>query len=165
MHYICNMMPTITEIEPIQLAASGISMSFENNRTFELWSNFMPKRKHIGNRIGDVLYNLYLYPEAFFTSFDPATEFQKLAAVPVSATGNFPEGITSYNLGGGLYAMFVYKGDGSDISEFYRKIFMEWLPTSGYTLDNRPHFEVMGVKYNRGSADSEEEVWIPLKTS
>lgn len=159
------MMPTITEIGPIQFAASGISMSFENNRTFELWSNFMPKRKHIRNQIGNSLYNLYLYPEAFFTSFDPATEFIKLAAVPVSATADFPEGITRYYLGGGLYAMFVYKGDGSDISEFYRKIFMEWLPTSGYTLDNRPHFEVMGVKYNRGSADSEEEVWIPLKMS
>jgi len=37
------------------------------------------------------------------------------------------------------------------------------LPNSDYELDNRPHFEILGKKYKNNSADSEEEIWIPVK--
>ena len=45
----------------------------------------------------------------------------------------------------------------------FQYIFTNWLPNSEYELDNRPHFEILGDKYINGSADSEEEIWIPVK--
>ena len=32
-----------------------------------------------------------------------------------------------------------------------------------YTLDDRPHFEILGEKYKNQDPDSEEELWIPIK--
>jgi len=31
-------------------------------------------------------------------------------------------------------------------------------------LDDRPHFEVLGDKYKNADPDSEEEIWIPIRT-
>lgn len=45
----------------------------------------------------------------------------------------------------------------------FRNIFGVWLPASGYTLDRRPHFEVLGEKYKNADPNSEEEIWIPIK--
>ena len=45
----------------------------------------------------------------------------------------------------------------------YGFIFNDWLPSSKYVLDTRPHFAVMGSKYRNNDPDSEEELWIPVK--
>lgn len=68
----------------------------------------------------------------------------------------------SFVLDGGLYAVFPYKGFSTDNSIFLY-IFGTWLPNSGYTLDNRPQFEVLGKKYRNNDSNSEEEIWIPIK--
>jgi AraC family transcriptional regulator len=34
---------------------------------------------------------------------------------------------------------------------------------SGYEIDARPHFEILGSKYVNADAESEEEIWIPIK--
>ena len=73
-----------------------------------------------------------------------------------------PQGMESFVLEGGLYAVFDYKGSSTDMS-IYQYIFSEWIPNSAYTVDDRPHFEVLGPKYKNNSPDSEEEIWIPVK--
>ena len=57
---------------------------------------------------------------------------------------------------------FFYKGLNTD-HKIFEYIFKEWLPKSNYILDNRPHFEVLGENYKNDNADSEEEIWIPVK--
>jgi AraC family transcriptional regulator len=69
----------------------------------------------------------------------------------------------TYVLPGGLYAVFDYKGLNTDNSIF-QYILGTWLPGSDYVLDNRPHFEVLGDKYKNNDPNSEEEIWIPIKT-
>ena len=139
-------------------------MSFANNETFILWSSFMPRRKEISNNISDDLISMQVYPPNFsFTNFDPAIKFEKWAAVEVKNHSFTPAGMEKYILQGGLYAVFDYKGSSGDAGEFFRKIFTEWLPTSGFELDQREHFEILGSKYKRDSAESEEEIWIPVK--
>jgi AraC family transcriptional regulator len=63
----------------------------------------------------------------------------------------------------GLYAVFHYKGDQKNAADFFRKIYTEWLPNSGYVLDHRPQFEILGGKYKTNDPNSEEEIWIPVK--
>jgi AraC family transcriptional regulator len=63
-------------------------------------------------------------------------------------------------LPGGLFAVFSHKGPDSSIFQY---IYTQWLPQSGYVLDNRPHFEKLPSGYIPGHPDSEEEIYIPIR--
>ena len=62
-----------------------------------------------------------------------------------------------------VYAVFDYKGLSTDTSIF-QYIFGAWLPSSPYVLDQRPHFEVLGEKYKNNDVNSEEQIYIPIKS-
>lgn len=140
-------------------------MSFVTHNPFMLWNKFMPRRHEIKNAIGNELYSGEVYPPAFFENYNSNALFNKWAAVEVSNFDEIPEGMETLSLPEGLYAIFIYKGNNSGASAFYTKIFTEWLPSSGYKLDDRPHFAVMGANYKKDDPNSEEEIWIPVKTT
>ena len=64
-------------------------------------------------------------------------------------------------ISGGLYAIFIQKGMNAGAT--YQRIMSEWLPNSGYKIDDRPHFQLMGDKYKNGSPDSEEDFYVPIR--
>lgn len=160
---IYNMKPEIRVLSEKRLVGKRMVMSFSENRTGELWQGFMPRRKEIRNVIGIELYSLQIYSPLFFEKFNPDKEFEKWAAMEVSDIENVPAGMEALILKGGLYAVFHYRGSSEDAEATFRYILGSWLPASDYSLDNRPHFEVLGEKYKNGSPDSEEELWIPVK--
>lgn len=158
------MQPTIKTLPETKLIGMRRTMSFANNQTQALWQGFMPRRKEIVNAIGSDLYSLEVYKDTqFFKNFNPEAEFEKWAAVAVSSHDNMPESMEALTVPAGDYAVFPYKGKGSDAAEFYRYIFTTWLPQSEYELDDRPHFALMGDKYKREDPESEEEIWIPVR--
>lgn len=138
-------------------------MSFSDNKTSQLWKSFMPIRHEIQNNIGTELYSVEVYPALFFDSFNPGATFEKWAAVEVRDFNSVPETMETLLSPEGLYAVFVHKGPASEGPKTYQYIFQTWLPGSDYALDNRPHFAIMGEKYKQYDADSEEELWIPVK--
>ena len=138
-------------------------MSFADNRTRELWASFMPRRKEIQNAIGFDLYSMQIYPPGFFQKFDMNAEFEKWATIEVADFNIIPEGMQSFSLQGGLYAVFDYKGDAKDAGPTFQYILRTWLPNSEYILDDRSHFEILGEKYKKDDPESEEEIWIPIK--
>lgn len=135
-------------------------MSFAQNRTGELWQSFMPQRHEIKNRLNQDLISMQIYPAQF--NFQPGIAFTKWAVAEVSDFDNIPDGMESFTLAAGLYAVFEYKGRNTDTAIF-QYIFGTWLPASKYVLDNRPHFELLGAKYKNNDPESEEEIWIPIK--
>lgn len=139
-----------------------LSMSFAQNKTFELWRGFMPRCKGIPGVIGNELYSIEIYPVGFYDNFNPNNDFEKWAAVEVSGVDIITDGMEALTSPDGLYAVFLHKGPASEGPRTYQYIFRDWLPNSGYQLDHRPHFAVMGEKYQQDSADSEEEIWIPV---
>ncbi len=157
------MNPEIKTIPEKKFIGQKMEISFLNNRTHELWKQFMPGKKEIKNSIGSELYSLDVYPESFFEKFNPGNTFIKWAAVEVSDFNNIPREMEKLISPVGLYAVFLYKGLARDVPEMYRNILQNWLPSSGYSLDNRPHLAVMGERYRNDDPDSEEELWIPIK--
>jgi len=137
-------------------------MSLANNKTADLWKSFMPRRKEIKTPFENQLFSLQVYDDDYFKSFNPKNEFTKWALMEVESFDEVPEGMSSFVLPEGMYAVFHYKGLNTDTSIF-QYIFGEWLPQSAYVLDHRPHFEILGEKYKNASPDSEEEIWIPIK--
>lgn len=154
--------PVIRHITEKTLAGLSVEMSLAANRTGELWQRFMVRRAAIQHPVSPDLYSLQSYPSDYFSRFDPARPFMKRALIEVSAETTVPESFEHYILPAGLYAVFRHKGLQTDTSLF-TYIFTEWLPGSTYTLDDRPHFERLGPTYKQGSAESEEDIYIPVK--
>lgn len=139
-------------------------MTLSANQTAELWQSFMPRRKEIRDKLNANLFSVEIYSQNLdFNNFNTTTEFEKWAAVEVSAFEEIPESMETLTLTGGLYAVFLYKGAANNSEMTFRYIFGTWLPKSEYSLDVRPHFEVMGEKYKGNVTTSEEEIWIPIK--
>jgi AraC family transcriptional regulator len=158
------MIPEIKILSEKKLIGKRMIMSFADNKTFEMWKSFMPRRKEIKNNLSSDLFSMQVYDESFdFEKFNVDARFEKWAAVEVSDFDTIPDQMESFILQGGLYAVFIHKGAASKGPETFSYIFGTWLPASEYVLDNRPHFEILGKKYKNDDPDSEEEVWIPIK--
>ena len=154
--------PEINHLYEKRLTGIRMRMSFNAYNSGELWKTFMPRRSEIKNRLSNELISLAVYPEFYFSgNIDPQIEFEKWALAEIADFDDVPPGMETFILQEGLYAVFRYKGLSTDNS-IYRWIFSEWLPTSGFEIDNRPHFEILGEKYRNGDPESEEEIWIPL---
>ncbi len=157
------MNPTIKTFPTAKFIGKNLSFTYENYRAFELWSSFMPRRKEIQNVVGSEVYNIQINPKDF--DFKSSTPFVKWAAVSVTSFNYIPDEMETLEIEEGLYAVFNYKGDQSNAAAFFNSIYTEWLPSSGYQLDSRPQFEILGEKYKNNSPESEEEIWIPIKFS
>jgi AraC family transcriptional regulator len=156
------MVPEIVIVPERKLAGKRLVMNFAANRTAELWRSFMPVRHEI-NGVGSELFSAAVYPDGFFTRFDPTADFEKWATAAVSPTEIVPDGLETLVIPAGKYAVFHYKGSSEQAPDVFRYIFNEWLPGSGYQIDNRPHFEILGEKYKNADADSEEDIYIPIR--
>ena len=155
------MQPEIKTLTEKKLMGKRMKMSLASNRTGELWRSFMPRRREIGNNLTSEMFSMQVYDRPVdFGNLDQ--EFEKWAAVEVSDFDTIPDGMETFILKGGLYAVFHYKGSSTDTTIF-QYIFGTWLPNSTYVLDNRPHFELLGDKYKNADPDSEEDIWIPIK--
>jgi AraC family transcriptional regulator len=156
--------PKIATLREKKLVGKHLKMSFSKNRTFELWRSFMPRRREIANNLSSDLYSVEVYEPSFFENINPEKEFDKWAAIEVMDFNIVPDEMETLILPDGLYGVFLYKGPASAGSKLYRYIFETWLPNSDFFLDNRPHFALMGEKYKNEDPNSEEEIWIPIKS-
>ncbi|MDI9319106.1 MAG: GyrI-like domain-containing protein [Phycisphaerales bacterium] len=158
------MTPHIVTIKAKMLVGIHLEMSLSNNKTVELWQRFMPMRNTITNPVHTDLISLQDYGADFdFKDFSPHIFFKKWAALEVQNFNDVPQGMQAYTITGGLYAIFLYKGDPRSGASFFDYIFNTWLPRSAYCVDNRPHFEILGSRYKHNDPNSEEEVWIPIR--
>ena len=156
------MQPRIENLKEKRLVGERLKMSITDNKTRELWSRFIPKIKEVKNRLGVDKISMQIYDSSYYLNFNPNNEFEKWATIEVENFNDIPKDMENFILIGGLYAVFNYKGSSND-SGIFQYIFMTWLPSSEYHLDNRPHFEVLGEKYKNNDPNSEEEIWIPIK--
>ncbi|MFT5724096.1 MAG: AraC family transcriptional regulator [Bacteroidia bacterium] len=140
-------------------------MSFANNQTVALWQSFMPELQQVTNRSSDTeVMSLQLYPTSFtFEQLNPHISFTKWACVEVTDDSNVPSTMETLTIPAGSYAVFIHRGPAKDAGKTFGYIFGQWIPNSEYDVDNRPHFELLGLKYKNNEPDSEEEVWIPIK--
>ena len=156
------MNPRIEKLEEKKLIGQNIKMSLTNNKTGLLWGQFAPRIKEIQHRSSEDKISMQIYPQLYYEQFNPSNEFEKWATVEVNDFEDIPNGMKTFVLKEGLYAIFDYKGSSADNSIF-QYIFSEWIPNSKYVVDDRPHFEVLGSKYKNNDPNSEEEIWIPVK--
>lgn len=156
--------PSIQTVPAKVLIGRRVRMSQANNRSRELWQLFRPLVPAIKNRIGADFYSVQVYDSPdYFTAFSPTREFERWATVEVSSMADGSPAMEILSLTGGLYAVFAYRGTPAEFGPFAQQIFGNWLPGSGYVLDNRPHFEILTPAYRADDPSAEETIWIPVK--
>src|SRR6185436_7275985 len=135
--------PKIITLSEKKLIGKRIITNFRENKTYELWRSFMPRRKEIQNNIGAELYSIEIYPPSFFEPFNPDANFEKWAAIEVTDYKTIPDEMATITIPDGLYAIFIHKGTANDAAKTYGYIFTSWLPNSNFLLDNSAHFALM----------------------
>ncbi|QYA26342.1 GyrI-like domain-containing protein [Gramella sp. MT6] len=157
--------PEIVEMEPKKLVGISLHTSLADDKTALLWKRFMKYKKNITNAKSDDLFSVQVYDEGFMSGqFNSQSVYEKWAALEVEDYSDLQENMKGLKLPGGLYAVFTHEGTSKEFAETAKFIFDEWIPASEYTLDNRPHFEVLGEEYKGPeNPDSKEKIWIPIK--
>jgi AraC family transcriptional regulator len=154
----------IVQLEPKTLVGMHLEMSYIKNQTGALWQSFMPNRHKISHKIDNKFYSMQVYDGLFdYKNFNPSNTFVKWATVEVSSVADLPDGMDVYTLSGGLYAVFHHIGPASVFHKTMTYIFEDWMPSSGYVVDDREHFEILEEGYNPMDENATEEVWIPIK--
>ncbi|MGJ8549521.1 GyrI-like domain-containing protein [Winogradskyella wichelsiae] len=141
----------------------GISTKMTKEQYFkitQLWQEFMPIKKEINNINPKEFIAVQQFPKE--TTIENIVDYTIWACVEVSHFKDIPKGMSSFVIPAGEYAVFLQKG--MDASKTYQSIMTQWLPKSGYAIDNRPHFQIMGETYKNGSPDSEEDFYIPIQS-
>jgi AraC family transcriptional regulator len=156
------LLPRFVEAPARQLLGCSLVMSRAADQTALLWRTFMPRRREIPLPAGPDLFSVTEYPPDYFAGYDGRAEFRKWAAVAVGGTAAVPVGMALLTIPAGLYAVFDYRGSSLD-SRVFQYILAEWLPASGFALDDRPHLEILGAGYRNADPTSEEEIWLPVR--
>ena len=152
------MNPKIVEIkEKKTIGMKSQMLQHQYGNIIALWKQFMPRKREIEHTLNHELIALQDYSE--FGNFEKP--FDIWACTEVSSHETIPEGMLSYTIPAGTYAIFLQKGMNAGTT--YQRIMTEWLPHSDYVIDDRPHFQVMGDKYKNGSPDSEEDFYVPIR--
>lgn len=123
----------------------------------------MSRKSEIINSANSNIYSIEEYPTGFMDSFNPNREYTKWAALEVSDIKDLAKSMKSFESPAGLYAVFIHKGTAQEGVKVYQKIFHEWLPSSDFILDDRPHFAIMKSDYRPDDPYAEEEILIPVK--
>ncbi len=156
------MTPKIVTIQAKSMLGMRLEMSLIDNKTGELFQKFMPRKKEIARTVSPGVYALQQYD---FKSFNPNTLFEKWACVEINSSQEVLNGMETFQLNAGLYAVFMHKGTTKDFVKTMGYITQAWAPNSAFIIDNkRPHFEYLDAKYlGPNNPLSEEEIWIPIK--
>lgn len=155
--------PKFKTIKNTTLLGMSKQMSLLKDETASLFREFMPRKKEIKNLKNSDVFDLQVYHKNHFNNFNPATVFTKYVLVECNSINDIPNGMETFELIAGDYAVFEYKGLSSDTS-IYEYIYANWIPNSKYELDDRPHFGVLTEKTKLNDPNSEEDIWIPIKS-
>ena len=150
----------IEALAPKTLIGIRKEMSLSNNKTAELWQEFMPRRAEVKNRLTTDFISMQKYGKNW--NFSPYSLFEKWATVEVSSSAKAPTNMELYLLQGGKYAVFIHHGPANAVVKTMKFIFGDWLPKSAFQIDNREHFEVMPEGYSPVDPEAKEEIWIPI---
>ncbi|MBC8117872.1 MAG: AraC family transcriptional regulator [Candidatus Saccharimonas sp.] len=125
-----------------------------------LWDKLIRQAAHIPNKIGDEMFGIiYGRPE---TERTHPHELQYIAAVPVSSTAEVSEGMVSWTVSAGTFAVFTHRGPIRNIGETVSEIYRGWLPQSAYQNTEIADVELYDHRFCPDGADSEMEYWISV---
>ncbi len=148
-------------ISEFSVVGFSMQMSMADFKANEVWQKFMKSKHQLKEYDGSCYYDVNIYSEHYFESYNLTLLFDKFAGVKSDSTSDYD--FEKLIIPDGRYAVFVHEGLATDINKTFQYIFSEWLVNSNEQLDNRPHFMKLPINYDRNNPLVREEIYIPLK--
>ena len=157
----------LVNITEVKLAGMHTQTSFNDNKIPELWQKFMPRVKEFNNiSKPDFYYAVHPYESHLnIDDFNESIAVKRWSCVPVNDFHKLPKDMETHLLKAGKYLKYTYKGRAQDIFPFVKALYTQWVPKSGYTLDERDDFEIIDSSRYFGPhhPESEVDLFIPVK--
>jgi AraC family transcriptional regulator len=126
-----------------------------------LWQSFMPRIREIKNAKSQI--NLGVCYEVPPNEIVRADECMYMAAMEVTSFDNVPNGMKTFTIPSGEYAVFTHKGALDNFEHTMNYIYGSWLPKSGKKLRHAPDIEMYDHRFKLNEVDSEIDVYIPVE--
>jgi predicted transcriptional regulator YdeE len=123
-----------------------------------LWREFNPRMREIQRLVPDCA----AYGVCGELDEEDGT-FKYVAGLEVDSADDIPEGMVSWDVPGGQYAVFPCTIE--TIGQAYEYAFKTWLPQSGYEHVHGPDFEYYGEEFDPRVDGSQLYIYIPVKHS
>jgi len=156
---------TLPDLHLVGLEARFISARSRDANNLKvippLWKALMARQTELGVLVEPYAYGACMcLPEAERHHPD---ELVYLAAFNVSPAMPTPYGFVDWCVPGQTYARFIHRGSLHRLSETIGGIYGGWLPGSGFERAPGPDLERYGDRFCEGKAESELELFVPVR--
>ena len=125
----------------------------------KLWQDFWKRYPELGVDARGVCY-------AAATPVDgseyPPMYINYFAGVEVPSDLQLPDGFLETHVPAGNYLHYTHQGPFEMLAKSFRQAYLEWLPTSGFTVREGQHLEFYTPKFDPSRNDCEMEILIPV---
>ncbi|PQV53975.1 AraC family transcriptional regulator [Paraburkholderia sp. BL21I4N1] len=150
--------PRFVDGEPLLVA--GLSERYTCDTSAAIpsqWQRFNADFGKVSGQVGGVAYGVGY-------NADEAGNFDYLCGVEVSDFSALPATFSRVRIPAQRYAVFSHREHVSTIRRTMNTIWNQWLPASGHTPADAPHFERYDEKFDPVSGMGGLEIWLPLKS-
>lgn len=128
----------------------------ENNEIPQMWEAFGPRMHEVKQVINpQVCYGIS-------DNMDEDThEFDYIAGCEVASAADIPEGMVSWVVPAGTYAIFTTTLP--RVGQTFQHAYHTWMPQSGYQGTGGPDFELYDEQFDPRDPQSEFDLYIPIK--
>jgi AraC family transcriptional regulator len=150
------MEPRIAKVEAFTVVGMRVHGKNENDEIPQMWQAFGARAKEIKHLVNPhVCYGIC-------ANMDESTgAFDYVVGIEVDNIADLPEGMVSWNVPEGTYAVFTCTLP--TVGETFRHAYHTWLPQSGYQLTGGPDFELYDEHFDPQDPGSKMDVYIPIK--
>ena len=125
----------------------------ENEEIGAMWEVFLERQNEIEAPNNAITYGVSYH-------MDMSGNISYIAGLKVATVSNLPNGMKSILVPAGKFAVFTYKGDIKDISNFWNQIYSQYLPELKLQPANRIPFEYYDERFCQ---DGELYIYIPIE--
>ena len=127
------------------------------------WGEFGTRKNEIAHSLGPVAFGVEDYSRDLDMNNGGFPKYYYTAGLEVSTIKGIPIGMVAKTIPAANYAVFTFKGAMSDIHDFFGYIYGEWLPKSGYTMNDKLSLDF--ERYPEPLMDPDHahvEIWVPI---
>jgi AraC family transcriptional regulator len=143
--------------KPLLVAGIGERYNCEGSAAIPgQWQRFHQSVDNIPARIGKVAYGVCC-------NGDDSGNFDYIAGVEVADFSDLPREFAHVRIPEQKYAVFTHAEHISTIRRTVNTIWNNWLPASGMTAADGPHFERYDEKFDPSTGNGGLEIWVPVR--
>lgn len=130
----------------------------------QLWGKFLARRNEIKNAKPGIALGICCKSHPAIERKD-VNSIIYIAAVPVTQglENEIPEGMVSYTISAGKYAVFTHKGALQKLPETLDYIWGEWASSAKFKRREAADFELYDERFDSEKLEGEIDIYVPIE--